>query len=163
MVFPRAFKSHKSLTTTGYTKSKENESYLKGGICSAGLSVVHWKQTKIRNCHNSVLHAMVIKLYKKPTIRHQQWWTTNRCERTLTGYCGKQDLRCSKSGNVSLKFSVRIWFGILQLRQSNIIWKLKWKQMDAARLSQPRKWGEYLFFKINFRAVFNWAQTAHFD
>ena len=33
--------------------------------------------------------------------------------RTLTIYWGKQDFRCSKSRNVSLKFSCRIWFGIL--------------------------------------------------
>ena len=33
--------------------------------------------------------------------------------RTLTVYWGKQDFRCSKSRNVSLKFSCRIWFGIL--------------------------------------------------
>ncbi len=32
---------------------------------------------------------------------------------TLTEYCGKQAFRCSKSRKVSLKFSVRIWFGIL--------------------------------------------------
>ena len=47
--------------------------------------------------------------------------------RTLTVYWGKQDLRCSKSRNVSLKFSCRIWFGILceTSIKKKVIWSAK--------------------------------------
>ena len=47
--------------------------------------------------------------------------------RTLTVYWGKQDLRCSKSRNVSLKFSCRIWFGILceTSIKKTVIWSAK--------------------------------------
>lgn len=47
--------------------------------------------------------------------------------RTLTVYWGKQDFRCSKSRNVSLKFSCRIWFGILceTSIKKKVIWSAK--------------------------------------
>ena len=47
--------------------------------------------------------------------------------RTFTVYWGKQDFRCSKSRNVSLKFSCRIWFGILceTSIKKKVIWSAK--------------------------------------